>query len=161
MFPNLFPLLRSDSRVTDIIGSSPVRAYKHGDAPQAVAAPYVTWFVVSGTPENQLSGRPPVDAFQVQVDCWSDNTGTGVAGIETLAAAVRDAIEERWHMVSSPSFSRDPQTMRYRASMTFAVWQAREPVSQVFRLSGDSSGSALLLSGDMTDGNDRLLVNGG
>jgi hypothetical protein len=80
MFPNLFPLFKDDPAVTAIIGTNPVRAYKHGSAPQAVAGPYVTWFVVSGAPENQLSGRPPVDAYQVQVDCWSDNTGTGVTG---------------------------------------------------------------------------------
>ena len=105
MFPNLFPLFKASAEVKAIIGSNPVRAYKHGEAPQNVTAPYVTWFVVSGTPENQLSGLPPVDAYQVQVDCWSDNTGTGVTVVESLAAAVRDAVEARWHMVSSPSFS--------------------------------------------------------
>lgn len=129
MFPRVFTLLAADSTVTGIIGASPVRAYRHGSAPQNVVAPYVTWFVVSGVPENQLSGTPPTDRYTVQVDCWSNNTGTGATEVEELAAAVRDAIEPSGYMTGIVANNRDPDTQRYRIGMQFDIWQDRQSSS--------------------------------
>jgi hypothetical protein len=121
MLPAVFPLLAADSDVTGFIGTSPVRVYRHGEAPQGVVAPYVTWFVVSGAPENELDGLPRVDGYSVQVDCWSDAD----AEVEQLAEAVRNAIEPSHHMTAIVANGRDPETMRYRIGMTFDFWTKR------------------------------------
>lgn len=126
MLPELFPILRDASAVTALIGSNPVRCYRHGSAPQGVTAPYVTWYVVSGTPENSISEMPRVDNYSIQIDCWSDNTGSGSTGVETLAKAVRDAVEPHAHMTSVAINDRDPETMRYRLGLTFTFWHRRD-----------------------------------
>lgn len=121
MLPAVFPLLAQDSDVTSYIGSAPARVYRHGDAPQTVSAPYITWFVVSGTPENTLADAPRVDGYSVQVDCWSDSDEE----VERLAEAVRNAIEPSHHMISVGLNGRDPDSMRYRISLTFTFWTPR------------------------------------
>lgn len=126
MLPAVFPLLRDAAAVTALIGTAPVRAYRHGSAPQNVAAPYVTWFLLSGEPQNVLDEVPRADRQTVQVDCWSDNAGTGSAGIDALAKAVRDAIEPHAHMTAVSGDSQDPDTRRYRISMTFDFWTDRD-----------------------------------
>lgn len=151
MQPNIFPILRGDSAVRALIGT---RVYPHGEAPQKVVAPYVTWFVLSGNPENYLSDPTTVDAISVQVDCWSDNTGTGSTGVKTLQKAVRKALE-KYHYCTGLNFDgRDFETQRYRMSMTFDFWQAREDEDiatdeDVILLSNDDG--RLLLSGDQQD----------
>jgi len=121
MLPAVFPILAGDSEVTGFIGAAPVRAYRHGEAPQTVALPYVTWFVSTGAPENHLDGLPPVDSYSVQVDCWSDDQDQ----VEALATAVRDAIEHEHHMTAVIANGRDPTTMRYRIGMIFSFWTHR------------------------------------
>lgn len=123
MFPNVFAWLKASPAVTGIIGSIP-RCYEHGSAPQGVVAPYVTHFVISGNPANSISDLPPCDRYSIQIDCWSDNAGTGALGVKTLAEAVRDAIEPHGHIVSM-SNSRDPETQRYRIGLVLEVWQNR------------------------------------
>lgn len=125
MFPPLFPLISASTTVKAIIGSNPVRFYRHGSAPQDVVAPYVTWASVSGTPALQLHEVPGIDQNIVRVDCWSDNDGTGSAGVETLANAVRDAIEPTHHMTQFEDMGPDPDTNRYRISLTFSIWNPR------------------------------------
>lgn len=129
MLPVIFPWIADDPAVTALIGSDPVRFYRHGKAPQNVQAPYVTWFLVSGLPENQLDGVPPIDRFSVQIDCWSNNTGDGDEEVVELAKAIRDAIEPHAHMTGIPIDSQDPDTQRYRMGMTFTVWQDRDETS--------------------------------
>lgn len=129
MLPNLFGLLKNDSAVTAIIGSNPVRFYRHGSAPQGVIAPYVTQIAVDIVPENNLSDLPPADSCRVQVSCWSDNAGTGSAGVETLAQAVRDAIEPHHHITDIRDGGRDPETQRYRIDLDVTVWLNRPEAS--------------------------------
>ena len=120
--PNEIPpqyLLSASAPVKALIGSSPVRAYRHGSAPQGVTAPYVTWFLVSGLPELNVSGTPSVDQHTVQVDCWSDTD----AGVEALATAVRNAIEPTHHMTRIAINDRDPETLRFRIGLQFDFWQ--------------------------------------
>lgn len=126
MLPQVFPLLRDDAGVSALIGS---RIYRHGSAPQGVIAPYVTWSVVVGIPENALGELPRSDRYEIQVDCWSDNTGSGSRGIETLAEAVRDALEPHAHMTAINLDERDLETQRYRISMQFTFWEIRTQLS--------------------------------
>jgi hypothetical protein len=121
MLPAVFPILARDSEVTGFIGSTPARVYRHGEAPQNVVRPYVTWFVVTGAPQNQLDDPPDIDNYSVQVDCWSDDDSE----VEELATAVRDAIETEFHMTAVIANGRDPQTMRYRIGMIFSFWTHR------------------------------------
>lgn len=120
MFPPVYAALLASAPVTALIGK-PARAYRHGDAPQGVAAPYVTWFVVDDQPENNLSDPPPADRMPVQVDCWADTD----AGVETLAAAVRAALEPHAHMTGLVLNSRDERTRRYRVGLQFDWWLSR------------------------------------
>lgn len=126
MLPAVFEILAADSGVTGFIGTSPPKIYRHGEAPQTVNGvplrpPYVTWFLVSGTPLNHLDGLPPIDEYSVQVDCWSGSDEE----VEQLAKAVRDAIEPEHHMISVGPNGRDPETMRFRIGMTFTFWNHR------------------------------------
>lgn len=121
MLPDVFLLLANADEVTSLIGDSPVRAYRHGAAPQRVTLPYVTWFVGSANPANSLDGVPSVDEYTVQIDCWSEADEQ----VECLAEAVRDAIEPEHYMISIGPNGRDPETMRYRVSMTFTFWTDR------------------------------------
>lgn len=129
MLANLFPLLRDASAVTAIIGTNPVRFYRHGSAPQGVIGPYVTHQVVDQPPENDLSGLPPADVARVQVSCWSENLGTGSKGIETLARAVRDAIEPKHYILDVRDMGQDIDTKRYRIDLDVQVWVHRESSS--------------------------------
>ena len=122
MLPLVYQLLKDDSGVAAIVGT---RIYRHGSAPQKVQAPYVTWFIVSGNPENELTSTPRTDRFQVQVDCWSDNDGSGDAGIEALAAAVRAALEPRGHLIGYVVNERDFDTQRYRIGIEFTLYVHR------------------------------------
>ena len=100
MFPPVFRTLKASEDVRNIIqsGSGAPRIFRHGAAPQDAERPYITWIVVSGIPENNLSDLPPVDRVTVQVDAWHPTD----AGVEALALAVRDAIEPHAHMTNGP-----------------------------------------------------------
>lgn len=114
MLPLIFPLLSGSAAVTALIGTAPVRAYRHGVAPQDVTAPYVTWSAPGGSVENAFDGAK-ADVFRVQVDCWSDSGSQ----VESLASAVRAAIEPAAHLIAYVANERDFQTGRYRISMQF------------------------------------------
>lgn len=120
MLPAIFPLLKNAPAVTALIGTAPVRVYRHGSAPQDVVRPYVTWSVPGGAPENTFEGAD-ADDFRVQVDCWSDND----TQIETLAAAVRAALEPAAHLVAYLADERDFDTQRFRISFAFDFIQPR------------------------------------
>lgn len=113
MLPLVYPLLNVAPAVTALIGSPP-RVYRHGSAPQNVLKPYVTWSVPGGEVQNSFEGAC-VDVFRVQVDCWSDDD----AQVETLAEAVRAAIEPAAHLIAYIADERDPVTQRFRISFTF------------------------------------------
>lgn len=110
MLPPLYTLLSGNSAVAAIVGT---RIYPHGDAPAEVTAPYVTWFVVDGLPENQLSDVPAIDRFVLQVDCWHPTS----AGVDTLAGAVRAALEPVAHVTGVVLNQRDPDTRLYRLAL--------------------------------------------
>jgi hypothetical protein len=115
MLPPVFQTLKASAAVKAIVGTNPPRIYRHGTAPQNGDKPYITWQLVSGVPENNLSDPPPVDRQSVQVDCWHQTD----AGIEVLADAVRDAIEPVAHMTSAFNDSRETETKLFRIGLNF------------------------------------------
>lgn len=122
MLPPVFSYLVAAAPLTALIGTTPTRAYRHGDAPQLVTAPYVTWFANGCAPGNLLDGNPPpVDGWAITVDSWSD----GDSEVEAVAQAVRDALEPHGYLTGFNANSRDPATRRYRISMQFEFWISR------------------------------------
>lgn len=111
MLPGVYTVLSGAAAVSAIVGT---RIYRHGSAPQDVTAPYVTWSAPAGFAENALEGAQ-ADVWRVQVDCWSD-TDTQV---ETLAQAVRAAMEPSAQLTAYIADERDFQTRRYRIGMVF------------------------------------------
>lgn len=122
MLPTVRGTLNANSAVAELVED---RIYRHGEAPEGVVAPYITWFLVVGAPENVLDGLPPVDRCEIQVDCWSDNGGDGDAEIEELAEAVRNALEPEHHMTGVLVNGKDPETRRYRIGMGFTWFLSR------------------------------------
>jgi len=116
MLPLVFPLLAAAPAVLALLGgsASALRVYRHGSAEQGVQRPYVTWSVPGGAPSNGFDGAC-ADFFRVQVDCWSDDD----AEIETLARAVRAALEPVAHCVGYLADERDFATQRFRISFAF------------------------------------------
>lgn len=114
MLPLIFPLLSGAPAVTALIGTTPVRAYRHGSAPQGVVAPYVTWSAPGGFAENTFEGAD-ADVWRLNVDCWSDIDSQ----VEALALAVRAALEPAGHLIAYIADDQDPVTKRYRISFAF------------------------------------------
>jgi hypothetical protein len=126
MLPPIFTTLKASTDVKNIVGQNPPRIYRHGSAPERpdnlpLSDPYITWFVVIDTPENNLSSLPPVDRVSIQVDCWHQTD----AGIELLAKAVRDALEPHAHMTGVPVDGKETETKLYRKALTFDYWLDR------------------------------------
>lgn len=119
MLPPVYTWLKTPT-VQAIIGNLP-RAYRHGDAPQDTTKPYVTWQVISGVPENNISDTPCVDRQTIEVNCWHQTD----AGVESLAEAVRDAIEPYAHMTNTPLDLRETDTKLYRIALQFDYWNPR------------------------------------
>lgn len=119
MLPPVYRTLKDSPEVASIVAS---RIFRHGNAAQETARPYITWFLAAGAPENQLSGLPGHDRCTVQVDCWH----TTDSGVQTLAEAARDAIEPFAHMTGIVVNERDFETRLYRIALQFDWWLERE-----------------------------------
>ena len=110
MLQNVYQTLRDNATVVSTVGT---RIYRHGSAPQDVQKPYITWFVVSGQPEDILNAAPPHDRDVIQIDCWSE-TDTGV---ETLAYAVRAALDSKLISNRIVIDNRETDTKLYRMAL--------------------------------------------
>ncbi|MFW8564846.1 DUF3168 domain-containing protein [Orrella sp. 11846] len=93
------------------------RIYSSGFAPQNVKAPYLTWYVVSTDPHNQLSGRPCGDTDMVQIDCWAGPDDGGEAVCVSLASAVRDALDAAGQANRVILQARESDTKLFRISL--------------------------------------------
>ena len=121
MTPAIFPLVTGSAAATALLGTSPTRFYPCGEAPENVAKPYATWFVVSGVPENYLDCPPNIDSITVQVDVWADSQ----TDARDVFEALRKAFEGDAHIMGVGPEGREPDTRLYRHSMTVDFWQER------------------------------------
>lgn len=112
MFPPLFKVVAASAAVKALLGADPVRVYPFGEAEEGTALPYAVWQIISGSPDNYLSGRPGVDGFRTQVDVY----GTSAASARAAALALRDALEGVAYLVAYNGESRDRDTKNYRVS---------------------------------------------
>jgi len=108
------------------------RIWRHNNAPQEAVADarargvgYVTWFLVTGDPQNTLSELPSKDRMTIQVDNWHPSD----AQCEQLAIAVRNAIEPYAYMTGQPIDGRDPATKLYRMALQFD-WFVDRPLPE-------------------------------
>jgi len=123
MLPPVFQALKASAAVKSIVGSNPPRVYRHGRVPEGtperpITEPFVTWFMVSGVPENNLSDPPPCDRTTVQVDCWHRTD----SGVELLATAVRDALEVIGVMTATQIDDFETETKFFRMSLQVDVF---------------------------------------
>jgi hypothetical protein len=123
MLPPVFQTLKASSEVRAFVGPGSPRIYRHGEAPQDMRTlgPYITWFLVAGVPDNNLSDTPPSDRLTTQIDCWHAED----KGIELMARAVRDAVEPVAHVTAINSDTRDPETQLFRISLQVDFIQIR------------------------------------
>lgn len=112
MYPPIFSVCSASAAVKALIGSSPVRLFPFGEAPQGVTKPYAVWQSIGGSPENYINQVPDADYYSLQVDVYADN----VTSVRAVAMALRDAIEPVAHITSWRGESRDPETRDLRYS---------------------------------------------
>lgn len=125
--PTPFPILAADAAVTALIGSSPVRCFPHGAAPQGVAYPYVTYTAASIVPINSLdNGGAPADTTLVQISAWGSNTADGVGSAQAVYAAVRACMERDHDIEAVRDMGRDAETGSYRIDIDVRMFVHRE-----------------------------------
>lgn len=112
MTPDLFVLVSGSTAVKAIFGSSPVRVFPFGSAPQGVKKPYAVWQIISGIPENYISNAPDVDSFVVQLDVYA----TTVTAAREAAEVLRDALQSHAHVISWRGESKEAETNNFRYS---------------------------------------------
>lgn len=109
MFPPVFKTIHT-SAVEAVVGD---RIGRHGEIPQEELRPYIVWQIVTDAPHTHLSGPPPSDFMTVQIDCYHLADG----GVETLAAAVRAALDAALIVNRIVVNNRDPDTRLYRVGL--------------------------------------------
>ena len=116
MNPPIFAIVSTDSDVTALLGTDPVRFFPFGQAPDETDMPYAVWQTVSGSPENHLSGTPNIDSWLVQVDIYAKKGSTA----RTVAEAVRDALEPEAYITAWRGESKeDDNIFRYSFDVDF------------------------------------------
>lgn len=109
MFPPVYRTIHTTA-VAAIVGD---RIGRHGEIPQDEARPYIVWQVVTDLAHDHLSGSAPSDMFTIQLDCYHAEDG----GVETLAAAVRAALDAALVCNRVSVNGRDPDTRLYRVGI--------------------------------------------
>lgn len=115
MHAPFFEIVSVNPGVVAIFGSNPVRVYPFGLAPQNTTVTYAVFQQISGSPYNNISTRPNIDIYSIQVDVYA---GTA-KDVRLGAAALRDAIEigNHGHVTSLRDGGKDVETDRYRYSL--------------------------------------------
>lgn len=106
-------------------GQGELRFYSFGRAPQTPVKPYAVWRPVYGNPENNLSDRPDMDFYGVQVDVYADPTLQGAAQARAIITALRDALELSAHIVAWRGEDRDPNTQDFTIGFDVDFWVPR------------------------------------
>lgn len=114
MYPPIFPVVAASAACVALLktGTGPLRFWQFGLAPEARPKPYAVWQRVFGAPENYLGQVPDIDALTVQVDVYAGSADSA----RTVAAALRDAIEQAAYITSWLGESIDPDTKNNRFS---------------------------------------------
>lgn len=112
MLPRVAATIRTPA-VIALLGDAG-KIFPSGRAPQGTSPPYVTWFVVSGQPFDQISGAPPSDRATVQIDCYAGPSDAAELTVVKLATAVRAALDAAGIANSLIINTREPETEFFR-----------------------------------------------
>lgn len=110
IYSPIFQIIKAAPAVTALLGTSPVRFFPFGEAPQDVARPYAVWQQVAGYPENYLGQRPDMDLMTLQVDVFAETASAA----RSAAEALRNALELHCHITRWGGEDRDHDTNLYR-----------------------------------------------
>lgn len=105
-----FQVCKADPTVQALLGGALPRIYPFGEAPQAVAKPYVVYQWVNGSPFNMLNCRPDADSADLQVDVY----GLTQASSTDVAKAIRYAVELQCNLTSYRGTERETDTKLWR-----------------------------------------------
>ena len=121
MFIPIYSYLAAAPAVVSIAGD---RLYR-GVAPQRLAsttqAPMVVWDMVGGLPQNYLGENPGIDQISVDLRCYSADAATS----ESLAEAVRDALQGWGQSNSAPISEWEFETKLHVVTLSFSFWRNR------------------------------------
>lgn len=109
-YPPIFQVALADPAVTALLGTSPLRLYLFGLAPDKPQRPYCVWQVINGSPENYLSGRPDSEAYGLQIDVYANTADEA----RKVGHAIEYAVELVAHVTGYNGESRDTETGLYR-----------------------------------------------
>ena len=124
----IYLILSADAGVAALVVD---RIFPAGIIPQEITTlPAIVYQTVTGTAENVLTDRAPVDMERIQIDCWS----TTDAGASAVANAVRAAFENIPAMLANGcaalltgfnGHDYDKETKHYRESTDWSFWTLR------------------------------------
>lgn len=122
VYDYMFSTAKSSAAVTALLGTTPMRFYKFGKAPQNEIRPYAVYRRVWGNPDNSLSCVPTEDNSGIQVDVYAKQAGDA----ETVADALRDVFELNLISLSRENGDDwEPNTGLYYVSRTYEFWMER------------------------------------
>jgi hypothetical protein len=111
MFPPIYNLVASNPTAKNLLlsGDGSIRFYEFGTAPQSPTYPYAVWQVITGSPENYLSGRPEEDGYTLQVNVYASTT----AALKNVTRALRDAFELDAYIGRWGNTQQNTETKKY------------------------------------------------
>lgn len=113
MFAPIYRTIRTPE-VQAMVGD---RIYGKGRAPQNVTTPYITWFVVAGDPYLNVSDTPDADNDAIRIDCWAGPQDDQEIVCNSLAKAVRDALEAAGQTCRVVIDTREDDTRLFRVGL--------------------------------------------
>lgn len=125
MIPPIFGYAAGSNVVKALLGTTPVRFWPFGEAPQpgepGYGVPYAVWQLAYGAPENYINQPPDADNAGIQLDAYADSATKARA----VMAALRDAFEPHGYVVACNGEDREAATGLYRTSFTVEFWTDR------------------------------------
>ncbi len=113
--------LLADATLAGIIGD---RVYPYESVAQGAPLPFITYYEVSGVPENTLDGTGSLINSRFQIDCYADTK----AGLFALRNAVKAAMLAdtayitKALLVNRNDVGWEMDTQVFRYSMDFSIW---------------------------------------
>lgn len=121
MYPPAFEIASADAGVQAVLGTSPVRFWPFGQAPQNETRPYAVHQLVYGSPENTLSCPPDIDNYGLQVDAYAKTASAA----RSVAEALRNAFQLSANIVGYDGEDWESSTGLYRVGFTVEFWTNR------------------------------------
>ena len=108
---DVYDALIADSTVSAIVST---KVYPH-PAPPGVANPLISYFMVTGSRIDTLSGINDMQRKLIQINCHADT----YSGSKTLAAAVDGALQPLGYLANETDLY-DPDTQTFTVAVDFS-----------------------------------------